>query len=82
MPGISAHERPPVPFERSYWVFRVACWPASIRAPRPTKKPSKSWGALLDAGIRCVVNLVEEGETDWGDQPLRSYSGVLMRLAV
>ena len=81
MPGINTHETPPVPFDRSYWVLPGRLLAGFYPGAPSDEEAEQKLGALLDAGIRCVVNLVEEDETDWEDQPLRSYSGLLMRLA-
>ena len=81
MLGVSTHETPPVPFTRSYWVLPGRLLAGFYPGAPSDEEAEQKLGVLLDAGIRCVVNLVEEDETNWEDQPLRSYSGLLMRLA-
>ena len=74
-------EVPPVPFDRSYWVvpgrFLAGFYPG---APTKTEAEQKL-SALLDAGIRCVMNLVEEDETGHGGQRLTPYQQLLGKLA-
>jgi hypothetical protein len=67
----------PTPFPRSYWVkpgqFLAGYYPGDL-----TKAAAQSKiGALLEAGIRCVINLVEEDERGAGGKPLRSYAALL-----
>ena len=65
------------PFPRSYWVqpgqFLAGYYPGDQTKEAALNKI----GALLDAGIRCVINLVEEDERGAGGKPLRSYAALL-----
>jgi protein-tyrosine phosphatase len=45
------------------------------------QKAAQKLTALLDAGIRSVVNLMEEDEQNYNDQPFRQYEKSLMTLA-
>jgi len=70
-----------VPFPRSYWVE-----PGRLLAGYYPGAPSKEEAeakleALLDAGIRCFVNLVEEEEKNANQHPLRPYQPLLAKLA-
>jgi hypothetical protein len=72
------HRRmPQVPFPRSYWArpgrLLAGYYPGDVSKSAATEKIS----SLLDAGIRCVVNLVEEDERGAGGKPLRSYAAML-----
>ncbi len=74
-----AHE---VPFSRSYWVhpteLLAGCYPG---AP-DSREAERKLAGLLDAGIRCVINLMEPEETDHHGNPFVPYEPVLQRLAV
>ena len=67
----------PTPFPRSYWVqpgqFLAGYYPGDHTKEAALNKI----GALLDVGIRCVINLVEEDERGAGGKPLRSYAALL-----
>jgi protein tyrosine/serine phosphatase len=70
-----------VPFERSYWVvpskFLAGCYPGARQADHTRKKLLD----LLDSGIRCVINLMYDYETDWKGQEIRRYEEELGALA-
>ena len=72
---------PSAPFGRSYWVVAgqllAGYYPGSWTEERTEKK----LGALLDAGIRCVVNLVEEEEVNRDQQTMQPYQNILTRLS-
>lgn len=80
-PGRGRRGRSPqVPFPRSYWVepgrFLAGCYPGSVDPQDAERKLS----ALLDAGIRCVINLMEPEETDHQGNPFAPYDEPLRRL--
>ena len=62
-----------VPFDRSYWTvpgkFLAGCYPG---AKRPDEARTKLT-ALLDAGIRCIINLMEEYEMHFYDECSEGY---------
>lgn len=70
-----------VPFERSYWVvpgkLLAGCYPG---AKDPDQAGKKLVG-LLDCGIRCIINLMEEHETDWKGESIRPYQEEIGGLA-
>jgi protein tyrosine/serine phosphatase len=70
-----------VPFERSYWVepgiFLAGCYPGAKRFDEEARKLT----GLLDAGIRCIINLMEERETDWQGAILEPYEENIQILA-
>lgn len=70
-----------VPFERSYWVvsgkFLAGCFPGAKQKDLARKKLL----ALLDVGIRCIINLMEDYETDWKGEEIRHYEEELRLLA-
>jgi len=72
----------PIPFQRSYWVvpgkLLAGCYPGS---PERDEERAKLSG-LLDCGIRLIVNLMEEDETDHAGNGFVPYQPVLLRLAL
>jgi protein tyrosine/serine phosphatase len=70
-----------VPFERSYWVepgkLLAGCYPGAKQLNESRKKLT----GLLDAGIRHIVNLMEEQETDRQGDGFEPYEEAIQRLA-
>jgi protein tyrosine/serine phosphatase len=70
-----------VPFERSYWVvpdkLLAGCYPGAKAADQAGKRLVD----LLDTGIRSVVNLMEDYETDWKGEDIRHYEEEIQALA-
>jgi hypothetical protein len=70
-----------VPFERSNWVvsgkFLAGCYPGA----KHTDQAGERLVALIDAGIRCIINLMEEYETDWKGGTISLYEEEMHRLA-
>jgi hypothetical protein len=71
----------PRPFERSYWVvpgrLLAGCYPGELDALAAAAKLAR----LLDAGVRCVITLIEAEETGRGGLPFAPYEPVLDALA-
>lgn len=69
------------PFPRSYWVvpgrFLAGYYPGDTD---PQKREEKL-RSLLEAGIRYVVNLMEEDETNWEGDTFFPYSDMLASCA-
>ncbi len=69
------------PYPRSYWVvpgrLLAGYYPGALFASELDAK----LGALLDAGISAVVNLMEADEVDWDERPFSPYAGRLSELA-
>lgn len=69
------------PFPRSYWVLPgqllAGYYPGAID---PAERDVKL-NALLDAGIRVFVNLMEPDETDWDGLPFAPYAPRLQEIA-
>lgn len=70
-----------VPFPRSYWVsqdaFLAGCYPG-----HPDNLEAKhKLSSLLDAGIRTIICLMEETETDHSGHPFAPYEAEFQRLA-
>lgn len=80
-------QRPPrpaglrIPFARSYWVepgrLLAGAYPGDLDPPVAEEK----LGALLDCGIRTLVNLTERSEVDHFDRVLVPYEETVERLA-
>jgi hypothetical protein len=73
---------PDVPFDRSYWVepgrLLAGYYPGSENEETAAAKLRN----LLDAGTRCLVNLVEENEVSYKTgRPLRWYHPLATQLA-
>lgn len=70
-----------VPFERSYWVapgqLLAGCYPGDRKLDVARDKLQN----LLDAGIRVVINLMEEDETNWQGGAFEPYEETLKMLA-
>lgn len=70
-----------VPSERCYWVepgqLLAGCYPGSKRFDEAGKRLN----ALLDAGIRTIINLMEEDETDWQGDEFEHYEETVRILA-
>ena len=69
------------PFPQSFWIKEsLLCaghYPGDIdEAVHLTKL-----NGLLDCGIRRVINLMEEGEVNYGGRPFRPYDSTLAELA-
>ena len=75
-------DAPPLPYGRSYWVIPGKLM-AGFYPGAPTREEAEQkLKALLDAGVRCVVNLVEEDEkNDWTQERLEPYQQLLRKLA-
>jgi len=74
-------QSPAVPFARSYWVLPGRLL-AGYYPGAPTKEEAaEKLTALLDAGIRCFVNLVEEGEKNEKGESMVPYQQLLAQLA-
>lgn len=70
-----------VPFERTYWVIpgklAAGCYPGDLD---PGEAERKLRG-LIQAGIRYVINLMEETELNWYGNIFISYENDLKRYA-
>lgn len=65
------------PFDRSYWVvldnFLAGAYPGSKDSQEAQEKVS----GLVNCGIRRIINLMEEHETNYGNERFVSYEEVL-----
>ena len=74
------HPDLPYPFEHTWWVH-----PGQILAgPYPGTPDSdatrRRLGALLDTGVRCIVNLQQKDETGRGGMPFPDYTATVDQL--
>lgn len=79
--GTAQRRDPPPPFDRSYWVEPGRLLAGFYPGAKARQEAERKLGALLDAGIRCPIDLTEEGETGRAGAPLRPYAGLLAQVA-
>ena len=78
---MSMGEPPATPFPRSYWVIPGKLLAGYYPGDKdPTEEDCKLRG-LIDVGIRQVIDLMEEHETDHGGNPFEWYHSRLKMLA-
>ncbi|MFP4543019.1 MAG: fused DSP-PTPase phosphatase/NAD kinase-like protein [Candidatus Kapaibacterium sp.] len=69
------------PFDKSYWVMPemllAGYYPGSMSNERAIEKLN----ALIDSGIRCIINLMEPGEFSTDKAPVVDYSDTLKEVA-
>ena len=74
-------QAPSTPFSRSYWVvpekFLAGYYPGSKDQDEAQQKLT----ALLNHGIRYVINLIEPDERDWRGTPLIPYEDEMESIA-
>lgn len=71
----------PKPFPRSYWVVPGLFLAGEYPGHRDTEKAAGKMNALIQAGIRTVINLQEEDETDWNGNLFLPYEESLRHAA-
>jgi hypothetical protein len=72
---------PPLPFGRSYWAVPGKLMAGFYPGASSRQDAEKKLRSLLDVGVRCVVNLVEEDEQGHDARPLHPYQILLSQLA-
>jgi hypothetical protein len=65
------------PYPRSYWVVPGKLLAGCFPGDKDVVKTEQKLRALLNSGIRCIINLMEEHELDHSGQPFRSYELML-----
>ena len=69
------------PFDKSYWVLPeqllAGYYPGSMTKERTVEKLN----ALLDSGIRCIINLMEPDEYSTDNAPVIEYTEALLEIA-
>lgn len=69
------------PFDRSYWVIPGKFLAGYYPGDRQKKVMEQKMRGLLDCGIRCVINLMEDDERDHDGSLFSDYAPVLKRIA-
>jgi hypothetical protein len=72
---------PRVPFPRSYWIVPGKLLAGYYPGGLDTSRTDENIKRLLWAGIRYIINLMEENERNRYEDPLPSYENVIMRYA-
>jgi hypothetical protein len=72
---------PPVPFHRSYWVVPGKLLAGFYPGAKDPKEAAAKLTALLNAGIRHVINLMEPDERDRTGQLFVPYDDVMDSIA-
>jgi protein tyrosine phosphatase (PTP) superfamily phosphohydrolase (DUF442 family) len=72
---------PPVPFPRSYWVVPGKLLAGYYPGDFDTLRMEERLKRLIGAGIRYVINLMEENERNRYGHPFPSYENAIMRIA-
>ncbi|MHC4548618.1 MAG: protein-tyrosine phosphatase family protein [Planctomycetota bacterium] len=71
----------PVPLERAYWVepgrLLAGAYPGDLNPDEARAKIQ----ALLHAGIRTFINLMEEHEVNWDGEPFAPYQPLVQEYA-
>ena len=71
----------PVPFPRSYWIVPGLLMGGEYPGARSPEKAREKMSGLLNAGVRRIVNLMEEDEIDHAGSPFASYEAILEDLS-
>jgi len=71
---------PPVPFPRSYWVIPGLLLAGEYPGNNDPEVTQKKIGAMIDLGIRHIVNLMESDETNHDGGALAPYEPLLVNL--
>lgn len=70
-----------VPFPRSYWVVPDTFLAGFYPGDRNRRAMEQKVSALLECGIRHIVNLMEEDETDHDGKPFVAYETLVQGIA-
>jgi hypothetical protein len=70
----------PVPFSRSYWVVPGKLLAGYYPGDLDTSRTEDRLKRLIGAGIRYVINLIEENERNRYGHPFASYEDVIVRV--
>jgi hypothetical protein len=73
---------PPVPFPRSYWVIPGKLLAGFYPGAKDPKEASIKLTALINTGIRHVINLMEPDERDLTGHRFVTYDDVMGSIAV
>lgn len=70
-----------IPFRRSYWVEPHRLLAGFLPGDKDPITATAKCSALIGAGIRLVINLMEESEPDWHGHPFVPYDETLRHCA-
>jgi predicted protein tyrosine phosphatase len=73
---------PPIPFLRSYWVIPGNQLAGFYPGSKDPKEATGKLAALINAGIRHVINLMESDERDFTGQRFVPYADLMESIAV
>jgi hypothetical protein len=72
---------PPVPFPRSYWIIPGKLLAGFYLGAKDHKEATEKLTALINAGIRHVINLMEPDERDFTGHRFVPYDEVMESIA-
>ncbi|MBF0278893.1 MAG: dual specificity protein phosphatase family protein [SAR324 cluster bacterium] len=71
-----------VPFARSYWVVEKKLLAGAYPGSPDVEESRQKMNALFEAGIRCIVNLMEDDEFDRQGAKFLPYEEIFQQIAV
>ena len=71
----------PTPYPRSYWVIPGRLLAGVFPGDKDAVAARDKLKALFDAGIRCIVNLMEPDERDYAGAPFVDYGPLFEAIA-
>ena len=63
-----------IPFERSYWVIPNRLLAGEIPAARSEEESTAKLSSLVNANVNVIINLMEEDERNYRNEPFFDYS--------
>jgi protein-tyrosine phosphatase len=66
-----------IPFERSYWVIANRLLAGEIPAARSEEESRMKLSSLVNANVNVIINLMEEDERNYRNEPFFDYSAHL-----
>ena len=66
-----------IPFERSYWVIPNRLLAGEIPATRNEEESIAKLSTLVNANVNVIINLMEDDERNYRDEPFFDYSNHL-----
>ena len=70
-----------LPFSHSYWVLRGKLLAGFYPGAEDPEEADRKFRRLLEAGISCLINLMEEDEINYLGSPFMPYQPLLERIA-
>lgn len=72
---------PQKPFDRSYWVVPNKLLAGSYPGSKDSEEAREKISALVNCGIRRIINLMEEHETNYGNERFVPYENIVSDLS-